>query len=162
MDELFGVFHIIFALVLGAVIGLEREWKDKPAGFRTHAFVAGACAAVIVIAPSIVRELAEGFPLESLRNEPLSLVQAIFLAVGFIAGGLAIKDVARKQVLNLTTTATLLWSCVVGMAAATELYFTAIALTGAALALNLIRWPFERKLSQAPRPHPRDEDESDT
>lgn len=144
MDEISGIAHVLFALFLGSLIGLEREWRNKPAGFRTHAFVAGACAAVIVVAPSIVETLSIGFPVESLRNEPLSLVQAVFLAVGFIAGGLAIKDAATKQVLNLTTTATLLWSCVVGMAAATELYLTAILLTVAALAINLIPWPFEK------------------
>jgi putative Mg2+ transporter-C (MgtC) family protein len=114
--ELWALVDVLLGLFLGALIGLEREWRSKPAGFRTHAFVAGACTGVIVLAPWLLRELAEGLPPESLRNEPLSLVHAVFVGVGFIAGGLAIKDIATKQVINLTTAATLLWAAVVGVA----------------------------------------------
>jgi putative Mg2+ transporter-C (MgtC) family protein len=143
-DEVSIIGHVLFALVLGALIGLEREWKRKPAGFRTHAFVSAACAGVILIAPALVQVLSSAAPIESLKNEPLSLVQALFLGVGFIAGGLAIKDVARKEVLNLTTAATLLLASVVGMSVAAELYILAIALTTIVLLLNLIPWPFEQ------------------
>ncbi|HJS35769.1 MAG TPA: MgtC/SapB family protein, partial [Pseudoxanthomonas sp.] len=38
------VARIAFAMLLGGVIGLEREMKDRPAGFRTHTLVAGAAA----------------------------------------------------------------------------------------------------------------------
>ncbi|NIV30277.1 MAG: MgtC/SapB family protein, partial [Anaerolineae bacterium] len=39
--------YVAVAMLLGAIIGLEREFKDKPAGLRTHMLVAGAAALLV-------------------------------------------------------------------------------------------------------------------
>ena len=55
-DQLQGLAYVGLAILLGAIIGLEREVEAKPAGLRTHMLVAGAAALYVSLAHVIVEQ----------------------------------------------------------------------------------------------------------
>ena len=94
------------ALVVGAVIGLNRELHGKPAGLRTHALVSlGAALATIVVLKSPDGSLAAD------QNAMGRVVQGILTGVGFLGAGVILHDPAG-HVSGLTTAATI-WICAV-------------------------------------------------
>ncbi len=94
------------ALILGAVLGLNRELHGKPAGLRTHALVTlGAAVATIVALKS-----PDGSFLVD-QNAIGRVVQGILTGVGFLGAGVILRDPAG-HVTGLTTAATI-WICAV-------------------------------------------------
>src|ERR1700682_1824192 len=94
------------ALILGAVLGLNRELHGKPAGLRTHGLVSlGAAVATIV---------ALGLPGESREMDPNAIsrvLQGILTGIGFLGAGVILRD-PTGHVTGLTTAATI-WICAV-------------------------------------------------
>ena len=94
------------ALVVGAVLGLNRELHGKPAGLRTHALVClGAAIATIVVLRS-----PNGFLIVD-QNAIGRVVQGILTGVGFLGAGVILHD-PNGHVSGLTTAATI-WICAV-------------------------------------------------
>ncbi|WP_078756988.1 MgtC/SapB family protein [Novilysobacter spongiicola] len=129
------------AMALGGAIGLERELKNRPAGFRTHMLVAGAAALLVGIGrlaledPGIVEQMTE-----NLRFDPLRLVEAVIAGVAFIGAGAIFGK--RGSINGITTAASLLMVSVIGIAAGFNYYVLATAATALTLlvlvALKLI------------------------
>ncbi len=94
------------ALILGSVLGLNRELHGKPAGLRTHALVTlGAALAAIV---------SLGFPGEPRSMDPNAIsrvLQGILTGIGFLGAGVILRD-PNGHVTGLTTAATI-WICAV-------------------------------------------------
>ena len=94
------------ALLLGAILGLNRELHGKPAGLRTHALVSlGAAVATLVVLKS---------PNGSLVIDPNAIgrvVQGILTGIGFLGAGVILRD-PKGHVTGLTTAATI-WMCAV-------------------------------------------------
>lgn len=94
------------ALIIGSILGLNRELHGKPAGLRTHALVSlGAAVATIVVLKSPT-----GF-LAAEQNAIGRVVQGILTGVGFLGAGVILRDPAG-HVTGLTTAATV-WLCAV-------------------------------------------------
>jgi putative Mg2+ transporter-C (MgtC) family protein len=94
------------ALLLGSVLGLNRELHGKPAGLRTHALVSlGAAVATLVALQSPERSI----PVDP--NAIGRIVQGILTGVGFLGAGVILRDPAG-HVTGLTTAATI-WMCAV-------------------------------------------------
>jgi putative Mg2+ transporter-C (MgtC) family protein len=93
------------ALVLGAIIGWQRELMGKPAGLRTHALVTLA-AAIFTLGPIEV-----GMQLADLSR----VIQGIATGIGFIGAGVILKRQAEGEVLGLTTAATIWTATAVGV-----------------------------------------------
>lgn len=94
------------ALLLGSLLGLNRELHGKAAGLRTHALVClGAAVATIVVLKS-----PSGF-LAAEQNAIGRVVQGILTGVGFLGAGVILRDPAG-HVTGLTTAATV-WMCAV-------------------------------------------------
>jgi putative Mg2+ transporter-C (MgtC) family protein len=94
-------------VLLGALIGVERQSFGKPAGLRTHMLVALG-AALFVIAP---REA-------GLRgSEIASVVQGVAAGIGFIGAGTILKLADREQIKGLTTAASIWMTAAIGIAA---------------------------------------------
>lgn len=115
------IFSLILALVLGGLIGLEREYKRKGAGLQTNSLVAlGAC---------LFTEIAFG-SFNSLTDktaisfDPSRVVQAVAIGIGFIGAGIIIYRQSRVE--GLTTAAGLWVAAAIGVAAGAGLYFLAI------------------------------------
>ncbi|HQN05552.1 MAG TPA: MgtC/SapB family protein [Anaerolineaceae bacterium] len=96
------VIKILLAVLAGGLIGIERELRDKAAGFRTLIFISvGACLFTILSA-----KLASG-------SDPTRIASNIVTGVGFLGAGVILRDGAR--VIGLTTAATIWLTAAVGM-----------------------------------------------
>jgi len=104
------------ALVLGGVIGFEREISRRDAGMRTHMMVAVG-AALFVVVP-----LQAGFSQDNMSR----VLQGLVSGIGFLGAGAVIKLSAQREVRGLTTAASLWLSAGVGMAAGLGREATAI------------------------------------
>lgn len=94
------------ALIIGSILGLNRELQGKPAGLRTHALVSlGAAVATIIVLRSPNGSLAAD------QNAMSRVVQGILTGVGFLGAGVIMRD-PGGHVTGLTTAATV-WMCAV-------------------------------------------------
>ncbi|HEY1035711.1 MAG TPA: MgtC/SapB family protein [Pseudoxanthomonas sp.] len=105
---------VAFAMLLGGAIGLERELKDRPAGFRTHMLVAGAAALLTGMGDMMVAQ-AQHDDDGRVQIDPFRLVEAVIAGVAFIGAGTMIAHRGRV-VVGITTAASLLMVAVIGVA----------------------------------------------
>lgn len=119
MDMVLDVTLRLFtALLLGGVIGIEREWHSKDAGFRTHFLVALGSALFCVVSQY-------GFA-EQLKDSSRVAAQVVS-GVGFLGAGTIIF---QKNVVRGLTTAAGLWvTAAIGLACGTGMYAVAIVTT---------------------------------
>lgn len=130
------VGQVLAAMVLGGLIGFERELAHKPAGFRTHMLVAAATALFAGLGLALTGQFAARFPSGSFSADPVRVLQAIVIGVSFLgAGTIFHRDGGGVE--GLTTAATVLLAAGVGLACALERYLSAAGVT--VLALLVLR-----------------------
>jgi putative Mg2+ transporter-C (MgtC) family protein len=117
--------RLVVGLVLGALIGLERELHRQPAGFRTHSLVALGAALFTIVS-------AYGFAGSTV--DPTRIAAQIVSGIGFIGAGTILQY--RGNIRGLTTAASLWSVAAVGMAAGAGLL--AMAAIGTALILVVL------------------------
>jgi putative Mg2+ transporter-C (MgtC) family protein len=111
------IFSIVLAVVLGAAIGVEREFSGKAAGLRTNVLICLGAAAFTIISKRMAGE-----------NDSITRIAAqIVTGVGFIGAGAIIQD--RAGVHGLTTAATIWFVASLGMACGAGMYELAVILT---------------------------------
>jgi putative Mg2+ transporter-C (MgtC) family protein len=121
--------RMLLAAVLGAVIGLEREYRHKPAGLRTNVLIALGAALYSVVSMEF------GPP----AGTPDRIAAQIVTGIGFLGAGAILRS--GENVHGLTTAATIWVNAAIGMAAGTGSY--AAAIIGATTTLLvLIALPF--------------------
>jgi|HubBroStandDraft_1064217.scaffolds.fasta_scaffold00064_10 putative Mg2+ transporter-C (MgtC) family protein len=114
------------ALLLSAIIGLEREFKLKSAGLRTHALVGVASALILLISKYGFTDILAKY---LIVLDPSRVAAQVISGIGFIGGGLIF--VQRDVVRGLTTAATIWLTAAVGMACGAGLPLLAVAVTAA-------------------------------
>ena len=119
--------RLLVAATLGAVIGLEREIHDHPAGMRTHLLVSLGSSAFTVL--SLVAFPAAG-------ADPARIAAQVVSGMGFLGAGAILKEGATIR--GLTTAASLWAVAAVGMAAGAGAWGVAVVLT---LIAVLSLWP---------------------
>jgi len=137
LDQLHILAEIAMAMVLGGLIGLERELADKPAGLRTHMLVA-ATSALLVGLGVILMEMQTPpgeQPSQYLESDPIRIIQAIIIGIGFLGAGTIIRQRKPDNVEGLTTGASLLFSAALGICVASGAYALAVCATILALAV---------------------------
>jgi putative Mg2+ transporter-C (MgtC) family protein len=139
------VLKVCIAAALGAVLGLEREKHDKPAGLRTNMLIAGGSALLVILGGVITASLDPELPAEALGVDPTRIIHAIIMGISFIGAGTILKSPGDQAVRNLTTAATLLFSAGAGMCVAMNLYLLAVCVTGLGLAINTLARTGERR-----------------
>jgi putative Mg2+ transporter-C (MgtC) family protein len=128
--------EVALAMLLGGVIGLEREVADKPAGFRTQMLVAGAAALLVGLADSmLLRFIVEDKT--SVTADPIRIVEAIVTGISFLGAGTIFRRDASEQVQGLTTAASILLCAAVGISVALRQFVLAVGVT--LLALIVLR-----------------------
>ncbi len=138
------------AALLAGLIGLEREHSDKPAGFRTHMLVGGASAMLIILGRVLALHFDDIGALEqSLRIDPVRIMQAIIVGVSFIGAGTILKVEAEDRVRYLTTAASILLSAGVGIAVALYQFYLAGGVVLIVLAINYVVVRIERRIVRA-------------
>jgi putative Mg2+ transporter-C (MgtC) family protein len=110
--------YVALAMVLGAVIGFEREIEDKPAGLRTHMLVADAAALLVSIGDVVVTRFSVDLGSEVVRSDPMRIVEAVITGVSFLGAGTIIRHQGRRRIEGLTTAAAILFTAGVGMCVA--------------------------------------------
>lgn len=127
---------IIIAALLGGIVGIEREFAERPAGLRTHMLV-GATAAFFVLLAN--RMLASFAPDDVVNADPVRVVEAIVVGISFLGAGTILKyrEDGQRMVEGLTTSASILSVAAIGIAVALDAYILA---AGAALLNLFINW----------------------
>ena len=113
--------RLLCAMIVGMVIGTEREYTHRPAGMRTHILVAlGACAAMITGQLIFAQYRAYGS-----TADPARLSAQVITGVGFLGAGTILRD--GTHVKGLTTAASLWAVACLGIAAGAGHYMVALA-----------------------------------
>jgi len=134
---------LLSALAAGSLIGLERTYHGRPAGFRTHALVCLASALLMVVAVYQLRWFNQG-PQEIIRIDPTRMAQGIMTGIGFLGAGVIFKE--ELTVRGLTTAASIWITAALGILYGVGFYYPALIGTVATLgALAGFRW-FERRI----------------
>lgn len=122
------------ALLFGAIIGWEREIKERPAGLRTNMLVAlGACGFTLVA--MLLMHAAVYNREQTLGIDPLRIIAGIVGGIGFLGAGTIIQ--AQGSVKGVTTAASLWVNAAVGVAAGAG-YYVLAALLAAATMFTLV------------------------
>jgi len=142
-DTGFSIFLLILALVAGGVIGLERSYNGRPAGFRTHSLVCMS-SAILMLLTVHQWELLQNAPIETIRVDPTRMAQGIMTGIGFLGAGVIMKD--SYTIRGLTTAASIWVTASIGILIGMGYLSIAIIATILALGtLSLFRW-LEAKL----------------
>jgi len=146
--------RLLAAVILGGVLGFERELADRPAGLRTHMLVCLASATFALVSIEIVAM--PTFDQEQVRADPIRLVEAITSGVAFLAAGFIIFR--RGEVHGLTTGAGMWLAAATGLAAGLGLWNIALlsCLLGTVVLAVLRRLEVRLELKQ---PHSRPDSE---
>lgn len=108
--------EVALAMILGGIIGIERQITGRPAGFRTQMLVAGAAAMLVGLANALVAN--SSLQGGQLRADPIRIVEAIITGVSFLGAGTIFRRGDRDAVHGITTAASLLMSAGIGVAVA--------------------------------------------
>lgn len=146
MAELEVVGWAAGAMLLGGVIGYERELKNRPAGFRTHMLVAGAAALLVGISQLALANPPEHDPSIRIQVDPLRLVEAVINGVAFIGAGTIFARRSGASVAGITTAASLLMVAVIGVVTGLGHFILALAATGLTLCVLTLLNVLERRL----------------
>ncbi|MGE4061688.1 MAG: MgtC/SapB family protein [Sphingomonadales bacterium] len=137
--------RLLFAALLGAVIGFEREWRQRPAGLRTHILICVAAATFAVLTVEIVH--APMFGGDSTRVDPIRIVEAVTAGVAFLAAGTILF--ARGEVQGLTTGAGMWLAGAVGVACGLGLWQIAVLGTAIVLVVMGLMVTFGKRVGTA-------------
>lgn len=130
MDEqLWMVLRIAMAMALGGLIGIEREFANRPAGFRTHMLVCGAAAMFVGLADPLIDLVHLRGNGHVLNSDPIRVVEAIVAGVSFLGAGTIFRRRDANHVEGLTTAASLLASAAIGVAVGARQYVLAVSIT---------------------------------
>jgi putative Mg2+ transporter-C (MgtC) family protein len=117
------VSRLLTAMILGALVGAQRESIGKPAGLRTHMLVAMG-SALFVLAP-----LEAGMELDGISR----VIQGIVTGIGFIGAGAILKLQEKREIEGLTTAAGIWMTAAIGIAAG-------LGRWGLALVSTILTW----------------------
>jgi putative Mg2+ transporter-C (MgtC) family protein len=141
---------VVLAVFLGALMGLEREAADKPAGLRTHMLVAGAAALLVGLTNTIVEAMGSWHNATFLQADPIRVIEAVVTAVGFLGAGTILRRSDGDRVQGLTTAASILLAAAVGISVALHQFILAIGVTVLALVTLRLVGVLERRFFRRP------------
>jgi putative Mg2+ transporter-C (MgtC) family protein len=126
--------QVTFAFIIGAVIGIEREFRSKPAGFRTMIIICvGSCLYTILSK-------------EASPNSPDRIASNIVTGIGFIGAGVIFKE---GITVNGLTTAALIWiTAALGMAIGYHNYPLAIVVSAIVVIVLFVLEPVQRFINK--------------
>ena len=139
MSELEIICRLVLALVLGALIGIERVHAGKAAGIRTLGLVSLGAALFIVISESVVANY--GYEID-----PLRVASNVVTGIGFLGAGIIIFR--NDHLSNLTTAAGVWIAAAIGTAVGFGMYTIAIAVTLLVIITFTLMWRGEQLLKQ--------------
>ena len=137
-DYLVIIEHLMIALAAGGLIGFERSYHGRPAGFRTHTLVCLASSALMLITVYQSHWFPEEFS-GRVALDPTRMAQGIMTGIGFLGAGVIFKE--GLTVRGLTTAASIWITAAIGILAGIGFYFPLLVTTVLTLlTLSLFRW----------------------
>jgi putative Mg2+ transporter-C (MgtC) family protein len=140
------VWRLLLAAVLGAALGLEREYRRKPAGLRTNILIAIGSALFTILSISMTAS----------TGDPSRVAGQIVTGIGFLGGGAILRN--RDTVHGMTTAATIWVNAAIGVACGISQYQLATATTALTLVVLVVLPPvetyFERRAGWPERHRP--------
>lgn len=109
LDQLHVLGLVGLAMLLGAIIGVERGRANKPAGIRTNMLVAGASALVVALGDAVLDNSS------STMGDPTRALHAVITGIGFIGGGAILRE-GRGRSNGLTSAASIFFVAALGAA----------------------------------------------
>lgn len=132
------ILRLLFALFAGGLIGLERSYHGRPAGFRTHALVCTASTLLMLFSVNQWKFVAD-LHMETLRIDPTRMAQGIMTGIGFLGAGVIMKE--NLAIRGLTTAASIWMTAAIGIIIGIGFYFPATAAFLLTVGvLSLFRW----------------------
>ena len=119
------ILRLLLAVAVGGLIGAEREFRDKAAGFRTLIFISLGAALFTLFSAKL------GGP-----NDPGKITGSIITGVGFLGAGAIVRE--RGRVVGLTTAATIWLTASLGMGVGAGYYALVLAATVVVMAVLLL------------------------
>ncbi|HLL19116.1 MAG TPA: MgtC/SapB family protein [Rubrivivax sp.] len=120
------VVHLLGAVLAGGLIGLERSFHGRPAGFRTHTLVCLASSLLMLVTLFQGTWFLSTSP-DTVRVDPTRMAQGIMTGIGFLGAGVIFKE--GLSVRGLTTAASIWITAAIGVLIGVGLYFAAFAAT---------------------------------
>lgn len=117
------IIHLFSALFAGGIIGLERSYHARPAGFRTHSLVCLASSLLMTVTFYQSQWLPD-LPADTIRADPARMAQGIMTGIGFLGAGVIFKE--GLSVRGLTTAASIWITAAIGILMGIGFYFPAI------------------------------------
>jgi putative Mg2+ transporter-C (MgtC) family protein len=145
------VLRLVVAVLLGAVIGIERELKDQPAGLRTHIAVCLGAAAFGVVSTLGFTEFEARRDTTNVQVDVTRVASQVVVGIGFLGAGMIFRE--RTSVRNLTTAASLWVTAAIGLLAGVGDLGTAAAASALLLVVLVALRPlrtFLRRRAQKP------------
>jgi putative Mg2+ transporter-C (MgtC) family protein len=131
--------RLLLALACGAGIGLNRDLRHKPAGFRTFGLVSVGAALITITAETLS------------GSDPAAVsrvVQGVVTGIGFLGAGMIYRRAHGRPVSGLTTAAAVWSTAGLGIACGLGLYPLAIAALAVILLVLIAGGPIERRLER--------------
>jgi putative Mg2+ transporter-C (MgtC) family protein len=125
------VWRLLLSAGLGAAIGLEREYRRKPAGLRTNILIAIGSALFTILSISMT----------SSTGDPSRVAGQIVTGIGFLGGGAILRN--RDTVHGMTTAATIWVNAAIGVACGIGQYELATITTALTLVVLVVLPPIE-------------------
>lgn len=130
--------HLLCAVGAGGIIGLERSYHARPAGFRTHTLVCLASSLLMLVTLYQSQWLPGGED-EAFRTDPTRMAQGIMTGIGFLGAGVIFKE--GLSVRGLTTAASIWITAAIGIMFGIGFYYpAALATVLTLIVLSVFRW----------------------
>lgn len=131
LDDAQVVQHLVLALVLSGLIGLERQIRRRTAGLRTHILVCLGSCLMMLTSIHVFDIYKNEVPLD-----PARIAAGVITGVGFLGAGAIMVD--RSNIKGLTTAASIWMVSAIGLAVGCGFYSAAIVSTFLTLAVLLV------------------------
>lgn len=125
--------HLGVAAIAGGLIGFERSYHGRPAGFRTHTLVCMASSILMLV--TIYQKQWFVGDLETVRIDPTRMAQGVMTGIGFLGAGVIMKE--GLSVRGLTTAASIWMTAAIGVLAGVGFYVAVFVGTTFALVVVL-------------------------
>jgi putative Mg2+ transporter-C (MgtC) family protein len=131
------IAYLVTALLLGAIIGAERQWHQRIAGLRTNALVSAGAAMFVSISHLV-----------PLNPTSLQVAAQVVSGIGFLGAGVIMRE--GLSIRGLNTAATLWCSAAVGSLCGLGFLWEAVAGAVAVLGANVLLRPLAKKIDRQP------------
>ena len=139
------ILRLFLAGIMGAIIGLDREYRAKEAGYRTHFLVSLGSALIMIVSQHGFSEILDT---PNVNLDPSRIASQVVTGIGFIGAGTIIVTKGNR-VKGLTTAAGLWTAAIIGLALGCGFYEGAIFTTFAILLAELLFSKWEYRLMNA-------------